>query len=77
MPINISYLLESRTACEREDATDPLRSWQEAFYLPQGLIYLDGNSLGPMPKKAIEQLEQAIRNEWAEDLITSSNKAGW
>ena len=77
MPINISYLLESRTACEREDATDPLRSWQEAFYLPQGLIYLDGNSLGPMPKKALEQLEQAIRNEWAEDLITSWNKAGW
>jgi kynureninase len=77
MPINISYLLESRTACEKEDATDPLRSWQEAFYLPQGLIYLDGNSLGPMPKKALEQLEQAIRNEWAEDLITSWNKAGW
>ena len=77
MPINISYLLESRTACEKEDATDPLRSWQEAFYLPQGLIYLDGNSLGAMPKKALEQLEQTIRNEWAEDLITSWNKAGW
>ena len=77
MPINISYLLESRTACEREDAADPLRSWQEAFYLPQGLIYLDGNSLGPMPKKALEQLEQAIQKEWAEDLITSWNKAGW
>jgi len=45
--------------------------------LPQGLIYLDGNSLGPLPKKALEQLEQAIRNEWAEDLITSWNKAGW
>ena len=77
MPINISYLLESRTVCEREDATDPLRSWQEAFYLPQGLIYLDGNSLGPMPKKALEQLDQAIRKEWAEDLITSWNTAGW
>jgi kynureninase len=77
MPINISYLLESRTACEREDAADPLRSWQGTFYLPEGLIYLDGNSLGPMPKKALEQLEQAIRKEWAEDLITSWNKAGW
>lgn len=77
MPINISYLLESRTACEREDAADPLRSWQGAFYLPEGLIYLDGNSLGPMPKKALEQLDQAIRKEWAEDLITSWNKAGW
>ena len=77
MPINISYLLESRAACEREDTVDPLRSWQGAFYLPQGLIYLDGNSLGPMPKKALEQLDQAIRKEWAENLITSWNKAGW
>jgi len=77
MPINIAYLPESRSACEKEDATDPLRSWQDAFNLPQDLIYLDGNSLGAMPKKALEQLEQTIRNEWAEDLITSWNKAGW
>ena len=77
MPINISNLPESRTACEKEDANDPLRSWQDEFYLPKGLIYLDGNSLGPLPKKAIKQLDQAIRNEWAEDLITSWNKAGW
>ena len=77
MPINIAYLPESRSACEKEDAIDPLRSWQDAFNLPQDLIYLDGNSLGAMPKKALEQLEQTIRNEWAEDLITSWNKAGW
>ena len=77
MPINIAYLPESRSACEKEDATDPLRNWQDAFNLPQDLIYLDGNSLGAMPKKALEQLEQTIRNEWAEDLITSWNKAGW
>jgi len=38
---------------------------------------LDGNSLGPMPKKALEHLEQAIRNEWAEELISSWNNAGW
>ena len=77
MPINIAYLPESRSACEKEDATDPLRNWQDAFNLPQDLIYLDGNSLGAMPKKALEQLDQTIRNEWAEDLITSWNKAGW
>ena len=45
--------------------------------MPEGLIYLDGNSLDPMPKKVLEQLEQVIRKEWAEDLITSWNKAGW
>ena len=77
MSSNISALPESRKACEKEDSVDPLRSWQDTFYLPQDLIYLDGNSLGPIPKKAIEILEQAIRNEWAEDIITSWSKAGW
>ena len=52
MSINISTLLESRTECEKADTVDPLRKQREDFYLPQGLIYLDGNSLGPMPKKA-------------------------
>ena len=77
MSINISTLLESRTACEKADAVDPLRSQRKDFYLPKGLIYLDGNSLGPMPKKAFEHLEKAISNEWAEDLISSWNNAGW
>ena len=77
MSINISSLLESRTACEKADAADPLGFRREEFHLPQGLIYLDGNSLGPMPKKALEHLEQAIRNEWAEELISSWNNAGW
>jgi kynureninase len=77
MSINISSLLESRTACEKADAADPLANRREEFQLPQGLIYLDGNSLGPMPKKALEYLEQAIRNEWAEELISSWNNAGW
>jgi kynureninase len=77
MSINISTLLESRTACEKADEVDPLANRREEFHLPQGLIYLDGNSLGPMPKKALEYLEQAIRNEWAEELISSWNNAGW
>jgi kynureninase len=77
MSINISTLLESRTACEKADEVDPLRNRREEFHLPQGLIYLDGNSLGPMPKKSLEHLEQAIRNEWAEELVRSWNNAGW
>ncbi|MEC9360198.1 MAG: kynureninase [SAR324 cluster bacterium] len=77
MSINISTLLESRTACEKADAVDPLGNWRENFYLPQGLIYLDGNSLGPMPKKALKHLEQAIKNEWSEELINSWKNAGW
>jgi kynureninase len=77
MSINISTLVGSRTACEKADAIDPLRNRRADFHLPQGLIYLDGNSLGPMPKKALAYLEQAIRNEWAEELISSWNNAGW
>ena len=77
MSINISTLLESRTACKKADEVDPLRNRREEFHLPQGLIYLDGNSLGPMPKKSLEHLEQAIRSEWAEELVRSWNKAGW
>ena len=77
MSINISTLLESRTACEKADAADPLSNRREEFHLPQGLIYLDGNSLGPMPKMALKHLEQAIRHEWAEELVSSWNNAGW
>ncbi|MBC8258526.1 MAG: kynureninase [SAR324 cluster bacterium] len=77
MRTHINNLLESRTACEQEDIADPLYHWQDEFQLPQDLIYLDGNSLGPLPKRALKYLEQAIQKEWAEDLITSWNRAGW
>ncbi len=47
------------------------------FYLPEGLIYLDGNSLGPLPKAAPERVNQMMRDEWGEMLITGWNNAGW
>ena len=47
------------------------------FYLPEGLIYLDGNSLGPLPKAAPERVNQMLRDEWGEMLITGWNNAGW
>ena len=47
------------------------------FHLREGLIYLDGNSLGPAPKAALAEFERAINQKWAEDLITSWNTAGW
>jgi kynureninase len=59
------------------DAADPLRSQRDLFQLPDGVIYLDGNSLGPPPKAAFAELEQAARQEWAEGLIRSWNAAGW
>ena len=66
------------TAQARElDVADPLGSFREEFALPTGIIYLDGNSLGPAPKAALSALETAAREEWATDLVTSWNHAGW
>ncbi|MBI0151495.1 kynureninase, partial [Bifidobacterium sp. M0353] len=47
------------------------------FELPQGVIYLDGNSLGAKPRKAAENAQAVINQQWGTDLINSWNKAGW
>ncbi|MCU0802041.1 MAG: kynureninase [Rhodobacteraceae bacterium] len=47
------------------------------FHLPEGMIYLDGNSLGPMPVAAAARVAQAVTDEWGQMLITGWNKAGW
>ncbi|MFU8864983.1 MAG: kynureninase [Rhodobacterales bacterium] len=47
------------------------------FHLPEDMIYLDGNSLGPLPRAAAERVRSVIADEWGEMLITGWNKAGW
>ena len=47
------------------------------FHLPEGMIYLDGNSLGPLPKTAAARVAHAVQAEWGEMLIGGWNKAGW
>ena len=47
------------------------------FQLPDGLVYLDGNSLGPLPKSVPDRLEQTINNEWGKMAIGGWNRAGW
>jgi kynureninase len=59
------------------DADDPLAVFRERFALPQGVIYLDGNSLGALPLATTERLSATVRDEWGEGLITSWNAAGW
>ena len=61
----------------RLDANDPLAPFRERFHLPDNLIYLDGNSLGPAPKAAFAELRTVIEEEWATGLISSWNDAGW
>src|SRR3546814_5531932 len=59
------------------DAADPLRACHERFVLPEGLIYLDGNSLGALPKAAIGRKREVIEREWGASLIRSWNDHGW
>jgi kynureninase len=67
----------ARAACVERDATDPLRGLRDRFFIPEGIIYLDGNSLGPMPRAAAGILNRTIEQEWGRDLIRSWNSAGW
>ncbi|MCW5729450.1 MAG: kynureninase [Alphaproteobacteria bacterium] len=66
-----------RETCRRMDAADPLRRFRDAFRLPEGVIYLDGNSLGPLMPAVERRLGQVIAGEWGRGLIRSWNDAGW
>ena len=67
----------NRLAALRRDAEDPLAFTRKRFSLPQGLIYLDGNSLGALPHGVSERVQQVVRQEWGQGLIGSWNHAGW
>jgi kynureninase len=59
------------------DAADPLGHKRDAFSLPAGMIYLDGNSLGALPKAVCARMQRAIEHEWGQGLISSWNAAAW
>jgi kynureninase len=63
--------------CRAMDAQDPLRELRNLFTLPEGVIYLDGNSLGVLPKATAQRVAQAVSQEWGQGLIRSWNSAGW
>ena len=63
--------------CRALDARDPLRSLRDLFQLPEGVIYLDGNSLGVLPRATAGRVAQAVTEEWGQGLIRSWNSAGW
>jgi kynureninase len=65
------------SSCQTLDGNDPLATLRDEFLLPEGVIYLDGNSLGALPKAAPERMQQVIRDEWGTGLIRSWNTAGW
>lgn len=59
------------------DAVDPLASFRERFVIPDGVVYLDGNSLGAMPRAAAARVAAVAEREWAQGLIRSWNDADW
>jgi kynureninase len=59
------------------DTADPLAFARERFQLPDGILYLDGNSLGALPTATAEALARVVTAEWGSDLITSWNTHGW
>ena len=63
--------------CRQLDIDDPLRYLRDQFSLPTGIIYLDGNSLGALPKATANRVAQVIAQEWGQGLIRSWNSAGW
>lgn len=63
--------------CRALDAQDRLRTLRDQFSLPEGVIYLDGNSLGVLPKTAAARVQEAVVQEWGQGLIRSWNSAGW
>jgi kynureninase len=67
----------TREACLARDAADPVAGFRDRFDLPEGLIYLDGNSLGALPKAAAVRVRETVETEWGEGLIGSWNEAGW
>ncbi|MDG4897820.1 kynureninase [Mesorhizobium sp. WSM4976] len=62
---------------EAMDAADPLRALRDRFVLPDGVKYLDGNSLGAASINVFNEIETAAKQEWAQDLIRAWNTAGW
>lgn len=67
----------TRAECEARDRADPLARLRERFVLPEGVIYLDGNSLGALPAAAAARVARVVEEEWGAGLIGSWNAAGW
>jgi kynureninase len=67
----------SRKDCIAQDAKDPLSELRSQFDLPDGVIYLDGNSLGALPRTTAGRLETSVKREWGQGLIRSWNDAQW
>ncbi|EKF17729.1 kynureninase [Nitratireductor pacificus] len=65
------------TTVLEKDRQDPLKAFRERFVLPDGVIYLDGNSLGVLPAGMSRRIAEVVEREWGERLVRGWNDAGW
>lgn len=66
-----------RATCAARDGADPLASMRERFVLPEGIVYLDGNSLGALPQQTPGRLAAVVEEEWGRGLVRSWLDAEW
>lgn len=59
------------------EAGEPLRALVERFEVPEGLVYLDGNSLGPLPRSVPDAVADVVRRQWGRELVAAWNTEGW
>ena len=64
-------------SAQQTDDASPLRGTRELFTLPEGVIYLDGNSLGALPRAVPAVVDDVMHRQWGERLIRSWNEADW
>lgn len=69
--------MHTRESCVAADRQDPLAPLKARFDLPPGVLYMDGNSLGVLPRAAAARAAEVITQEWGTGLIRSWNTAGW
>ena len=67
----------SASQAKKLDVNDKLFAKRELFSLPEGIIYLNGNSLGPLPINLRQRLDSVLNEQWGKDLIGSWNKHDW
>lgn len=59
------------------DANDPLAAFRDRFLIPDGIVYMNGNSLGPLTRDAQQRMDKVVNDEWGTQLIRGWNSAGW
>ncbi|HEX4262213.1 MAG TPA: kynureninase [Acetobacteraceae bacterium] len=67
----------TREDCAARDHCDRLAMFRDRFVLPPGVIYLDGNSLGPLPRATPARLLEVAEIEWGTALIRAWNRHDW